>query len=277
MKISRTALGLVILSATIAGAAAVRQQTQAQTYAVPYSVRSDAFGQGDVASIDPAIGYTCTMGVNSLRKHFSLEWNYAPSVEVFQIVPVGFTPTSIAQGTSLFEFLVAGTSTTGKTKIIKYAFDPPALLADGTIAEAELNSSQVLFSAPALGGLQDITLLKQNKGNPGTYFVRFNSSGDIYLFDGITGALGAPVASSDSSSGAPILAPELDPSYRYQTTNVFEHTTHGFIYMNSSSDPSVGMLVLADSDKDGNLDYHLIVPTQGDYAQFGLDTGYILD
>ena len=261
------ALSLAVLGAVAVG---IQQGNQQQvSYAIPDGVVSDAFGLKNGFHYDDD-GIYGSVGVNPARKHFYVSWSDLGGAKNHQAVSVGFTPTSIVSGITPYEFLVAGTNSTGKTRFIKYSFSPPALLADGTLADADLVSSQTLLTLPLLGGLGDVLGFRANVGNPGTYFVRFNSTGDVYLFNEVTKQLeGGVVASDDAGTGAPLVIPEL--ANRHNRFITQSHLDHGYMYIFSSSwNPDEPNVYLLDGNKDGLLDGFIVVTGQADLIAHNL-------
>jgi len=273
MKSPQFAIVAGLLCATAATAMVIRQQTQNLPYVVPSSVITDAYHKTDGRKIDTAIGAVCSVSLDSSNKAFDIDWALTTTAQLIQTIPVGFTPTDISIGTTPYEFIVAGTSSTGKTRLIKYNFDPPIQLANGTLAPADLDSSQVLLSLPRQGALRNVVALQRNLGKGNAYFIRFRSTGDVYEFDATSGQLGPALVSGNTPSSAPIYVPELAAGFRYRKTSSFEHIVHGYGYNFMPSTPTDPLVILFDNDKDGNLDYHILINTAADYAQYGLDTG----
>lgn len=94
-------------------------------------------------------------------------------------------------------------------------------------------------------------------------FVQFHDSGDIYILDATDGAL--TLISGSSKAGVLPVIPELaNPYDRSWKAN---HRGQGYVYVLSvrdrtePTDPPT--LVLQDTDRDGDLDNHVLIPADG--------------
>lgn len=218
---------------------------------------------------------------NWMRRELTLWWELNRSGELAglydQAVALPFTPTEVCSGAKLGEFLVAGSTDEGETRIVRFEFTPPAMPLPGEACRREpapLLGMHELFSAPPTAPTRDVWHLLPNRGARGRVFVQFWSTKDLYDLDLASGKLTevATIAPRPGLLHVPELAEPNDFVYSR------EHRQHGYAYVFACY-AGGGTLrvtpVLCDRDKDGRIDEQLLLDAQtwntqgfGDPAQY---------
>jgi len=254
---------LAILGAVLALASRAQQGGLGGTYEIPSELRATKTNAGCSFPFSGAFALEAHIG--PAAKSFDLVWRYREpgqgDVPLFQREPLTFTPTEICAGATLGELLVAGTTKHGITKIVRYVYATPQLDQAGMPLEAELLSSNIVFSAGATAPTRDVYHMIRNRAQPGRLFVEFFNSREIYDLDLATGNATKVVASTWQPSPALFLTQLHEP---HDIVYSREHDGH-YVYFFASTIPNELEFtpILLDLDKNGTLDDKLFLDEQG--------------
>ena len=207
-------------------------------------------------------GIESTAGFDTLGQKVLLNWfRLGPKQNSTQVESVAFYPTCLA-GMDDQRLLVAGKHPrTNATVIEVWELEAnqliPGPVIDGTTGEVAwpdilipVLHRTVVFESTSLG--QDMVFaMFWNLGDPGSAFVQFHDSDDLYSLDFSTKTVTQVVMAAYGSS----LPTEPKLAWNFNDKASFDHTTLGYVYMLCRSNSSQRRsLALIDANRDGVLD-----------------------
>ena len=190
-----------------------------------------------------------------------LKWRYSPGAdevkkdvlaEVVQTLIFEGTVTSVAPGPS-GELLVSTFRRNGATQIEKVVVESPLIVytASGVSLSPKPVVSQELLYQGIEVGKHIVRFSIQYRGQSGQYLVQFHDSRDMYVVS--TSQTPAVLSMLLSSQSEPLLLVD------YNKCSAGEHTSSGYVYYFTKSNPNVfavqGSLYLIDADKDSSFEF----------------------
>lgn len=174
--------------------------------------------------------------------------------------PLSYWPTSIAPLDSLGNFVVAGKTIRGRTRVEEFVLAQPLVIEVGlpgggstlVLSEPAMTSVTEVFDEKSVG-LDMIPHLIANRGESRRVFIQFWDSKNIYDLD-----LDSQVYQLAVSPTAGALVVQ-HMNADFNTCWSFEHLDHGYVYVFFNSNTGMRTAVM-DTDKDGDLDYGAHMP-----------------
>lgn len=225
------------------------------------------------------------------EQHLTIDWVYEvlgltsgamydpTKSSSLQTISLDFWPTEVASPAPL-QLVVAGRNRFGETIVQVIALQAPTALPGlaidpatgrGIVPRLELRiaSRRTAFRRSAESS-ELIAALFANRGRPGEIFAYFHTSRRLAAIELATGALSYVAVSVGPAEPGTLVIPALAADYA--AVDDGEHAAEGHLYWLYDSDKRTQpVLLLRDSDKDGQLDGFELVTnwgTRGDATRF---------